>query len=74
MDSMLKTGTLFGVGHYLRLGHYSNNYGNYFVIPQILSYYNYKLLLQSIHHCERTLVIELITNTHTRCDVILTGV
>ncbi len=28
MDSMLKTGTLFGVGHYSRLGHYSNNYGN----------------------------------------------
>ena len=24
---MLKTGTLFGMGHYLRLGHYSNNYG-----------------------------------------------
>ena len=23
---MLKTGTLFGLGHYSRLGHYSNNY------------------------------------------------
>ena len=22
------TGTLFGVGHYSRLGHYSNNYGS----------------------------------------------
>ena len=25
MDSMLMTGTLFEVGHYSRLGHFSNN-------------------------------------------------
>ena len=33
MNLMLKTGTLFGMGHYSRLGHYSNNYGT-FEIPQ----------------------------------------
>ena len=27
LDLIFKGGTLFGVGHYSRLGHYSNNYG-----------------------------------------------
>ena len=36
MDSLLKTGTLFGVGHYSRLGHYSNNYGKPVYLSRIL--------------------------------------